>query len=486
MPYSGVQNTRSPEIITGSKQQMECSGRLKGEANRVDRQRYRCLQKGRAGDGPVIYWMSREQRVQDNWALLFAQDQALLFKRPLEVVFCLDPAYPGANLRHFGFLLRGLKGVARNLAEHAIDFTLLQGDPSATLPSYLRAAKPALLVADFDPLRIKIQWKKNILRQNSLPAYEVDAHNIVPCWHVSDKREYAAYTIRPKLQKLLPHFLTDFPPLLFHPFGYAAGKKKTFDVDILLESIKDKSVGEINTITPGEEQAQSAYREFLAKRLASYPANRNNPCLNGQSNLSPYFHFGQLAPQRVAWEVLQSSVDQDAKDVYLEELIIRRELSDNYCYYTPDYDQFSGFPAWSQKTLNEHRDDPRPYLADLNTLEKGATGEQLWNGCQRDLVENGKLHGYLRMYWAKKILEWSTSPEEAQSNTIYLNDKYSLDGRDPNGYAGIAWSIGGVHDRAWAGRPVFGKIRYMNKNGCKRKFNVRRYLQGLLHRNPAV
>jgi len=376
--------------------------------------------------------------------------------------------------------------VAQNLAEHAIDFSLFQGDPTAILPAFLQAAEPALMVTDFDPLRIKIKWKNKILPQNPFPVYEVDAHNIVPCWHASDKREYAAYTIRPKIKKLLQHFLTNFPPLLMHPFGDAVGQKKRFDVDALLGRIKDQSVSEINRIVPGEGQAQAAYSEFLAHRLALYPANRNNPCLNGQSNLSPYFHFGQLSPQRVAWEVLQSSVDQDTKDVYLEELIIRRELSDNYCYYTSDYDHFNAFPDWSQKTLNEHRDDPRPYLTDLNTLENAASGEQLWNGCQRDLAENGKLHGYLRMYWAKKILEWSATPEEALANAIYLNDKYSLDGRDPNGYAGIAWSIGGVHDRAWAERPIFGKIRYMNKNGCKRKFNVQRYLEDSLNQNLAV
>ncbi|HHD63412.1 MAG TPA: deoxyribodipyrimidine photo-lyase [Desulfobulbaceae bacterium] len=452
----------------------------------VDQERSRLLQKGQLGDGPVVYWMSRDQRAHDNWALLYAQERALALHKDVIVVFCIDLDYPAANLRHFAFLLRGLEEVQCTLEKAAIGFHLLPGAPDIVLPAFFEELDPSLLVTDFDPLRKKRQWKKKILQRHHFPVYEVDAHNIVPCWHVSDKREYGAYTIRPKLKKLLPHFLTDFPPLLLHPFGDASWKKKTINVNALLERIKDTSIGEINTIAPGEDQAQTAYREFLTQRLVLYPANRNNPCLNGQSNLSPYFHFGQLSPQRVAWEVLQSSVDQDAKDVYLEELIIRRELSDNYCYYTPDYDQFSGFPDWAKKTLNEHRNDPRPYLADLKTLENRATGEQLWNGCQRDLAENGKLHGYLRMYWAKKILEWSGSPEEALANAIYLNDKYSLDGRDPNGYAGIAWSIGGVHDRAWADRPIFGKIRYMNQNGCKRKFNVQGYLQGLLYRNMVV
>ncbi|MDO9042433.1 MAG: deoxyribodipyrimidine photo-lyase [Desulfocapsaceae bacterium] len=443
----------------------------------VDQERSRLLQDGRKGKGPVVYWMSRDQRAHDNWALLFAQERALALERPLMVVFCIDLTYPSANLRHFGFLLRGLQELQMKLADLALPFLILKGDPARTLPVFLEKEDPALLVTDFDPLRIKKRWKESVLHQSNLPIYEVDAHNIVPCWLASDKREYGAYTIRPKIQRLLPRFLTDFPELVKHPYATAIDSENALDIIALLSQIKDRSVEEIKWLKPGEQAAMQVFADFETHRLQSYPADRNNPCLNGQSNLSPYFHFGQLAPQRVAWDIWQSDTDQESKESYLEELIIRRELSDNYCYYTADYDHTNAFPDWARKSLAAHRLDPRPSVADLHILENASTEDELWNGCQRELTGWGKLHGYLRMYWAKKILEWSPSPEAAMANAIFLNDKYSLDGRDPNGYAGIAWSIGGVHDRAWQERPVFGKIRYMNKNGCKRKFNIYEYLQ---------
>ena len=202
------------------------------------------------------------------------------------------------------------------------------------------------------------------------------------------------------------------------------------------------------------------------------------------SDLSPYLHFGQIAPQRVAREIQQADAPPEAKQAFLEELIVRRELSDNFCWYNPDYDKFSGFPEWAQKTLDQHRDDRREYLYSLEEFEQGRTHDALWNAAQLEMVLRGKMHGYLRMYWAKKILEWTASPEEALEIAIYLNDRYELDGRDPNGYVGVAWSIGGVHDRAWGERPVFGKIRYMNLSGCQRKFKVDQYIAwvGELHR----
>ena len=449
----------------------------------IDPARYRLLWDASEGSGPVIYWMSREQRARDNWGLFLAQQKALELKRPMVVVFCLTTEYPGATRRHYGFLLRGLAQVQKDLAEHNIVLHLLQGDPEKTLPAFLESISPALVVSDFDPLRIKLQWRNAILAHSRTPWYEVDGHNIVPCWQASPKREYGAYTLRPKLKKLLPRFLTDFPPLAVHPYSITELTGKTFKPGILLDQIQKSTAGEVNWIIPGEQAARAMLAEFLENRLEHYSIARNNPCVNGQSDLSPYFHFGQLSPQRVAWEVSQSQFSPETTEPFLEELIVRRELSDNFCFYTPDYDKVSAFPDWALKTHDAHRQDTRPYLADLAELEKAATPDHLWNGCQYQLREHGKLHGYLRMYWAKKILEWSQSPEEALSNAIYLNDRYSLDGRDPNGYAGIAWSIGGVHDRPWFDRPIFGKIRYMNQNGCRRKFKVDLFLQNLLEKS---
>ena len=192
--------------------------------------------------------------------------------------------------------------------------------------------------------------------------------------------------------------------------------------------------------------------------------------------MSPYFHFGHISTQRVALEIKNSSLKNEDKNSFLEEMIVRRELSDNFCEYEPNYDYFEGFHSWAKKTLNEHRDDERDYLYPKEQFEEAKTHDPLWNAAQNQMREQGKMHGYMRMYWAKKILEWSPSPEIAMQIAIELNDKYELDGRDPNGYAGIAWSIGGVHDRAWFERPVYGKIRYMNYNGCKTKFNVNSYI----------
>ena len=218
-------------------------------------------------------------------------------------------------------------------------------------------------------------------------------------------------------------------------------------------------------------------QKFIAKGLDRYEQNRNNPNLSGQSELSCYLHFGQLAPQRLAYEVYHCEADKAGKETFLEELVVRRELADNFCFYEKNYDSFAGFHPWAQKSLEQHRADKREYTYDLRQLEHGETHEELWNSCQRNLVTSNKLHGFLRMYWAKKILEWTSSPEEALEYAIYLNDTYSIDGTDPNGYTGVAWSIGGVHDRAWKERPVYGKIRYMNERGCRRKFDVDEYIR---------
>ena len=337
------------------------------------------------------------------------------------------------------------------------------------------------LVTDFDPLRIKQQWKNEVAEQLKPSIYEVDARNIIPCWEASNKREYAAYTLRPKIHRALPEFLKDFPLVQNHPFPWPKKVKGT-DWDEAELSLKiDRSVPEVDWLVPGEKAGAATLDHFLTKKLSTYASRRNDPTEDGVSNLSPHLHFGQISAQRVALEVKKKKAKKDSKDAFLEELIVRRELSDNFCFYNPDYDRFEGFPEWAQKTLNEHRDDQREYLYSLEQFEDGKTHDDLWNAAQMEMVHKGKMHGYLRMYWAKKILEWTGSPEEALEVAILLNDKYELDGRDTNGYVGIAWSIGGVHDRAWKERPIFGKIRYMSYGGCKAKFKVQTYIQKHLH-----
>ncbi len=313
-------------------------------------------------------------------------------------------------------------------------------------------------------------------KKSNLPLYEVDAHNIVPCWAASPKQEFAAYTIRPKIKRALPEFLEEFPKLKKHPVSWQ-GKIPKNNWTGIQKTLKVSSIPEADWIKPGEKHALNTLKIFIEKKLPSYATKRNDPVADGQSNLSPYLHFGQISAQRVALEVENASVDKASRDTFLEELIVRRELADNFCFYTPQYDKFEGFPAWARKTLNAHRKDRRAYSYTLQQFEYAKTHDELWNAAQTEMVKRGKMHGYMRMYWAKKILEWTGSPEKAMEIAIYLNDLYGLDGRDPNGYTGIAWSIGGVHDRAWNERPIFGKIRYMSYNGCKSKFDVKRYIQ---------
>jgi len=424
------------------------------------------------GQGPVVYWMSRDQRAEDNWALLSAQELAVENKKPVVVVFCLVPEFLGAAIRHYRFMIEGLKDVEQELLKKNIPFCLLQGQPGEEVSNFVENHEVSLLVTDFDPLRIKKKWKKEVKNKIRVPFFEVDAHNIVPCWAASPKQEFAAYTIRNKIKSLLPEFLIDFPRLKKQN---EAVKIPDNDWEKTGHNLKvDFSVPELKWIKPGEKEARNALKRFIGQKLSRYPEERNDPNEDAVSDLSPYIHFGQIAAQRIALEVRKTGIK--ARDDFLEELIIRRELAENYCFYNENYDSFQGFPDWAQKTLDEHRPDQREYLYSLKQFESARTHDDLWNAAQLEMVKRGKMHGYMRMYWAKKILEWTRSPDEAQKIALYLNDKYELDGRDPNGYVGVAWSIGGVHDRAWPSRPVFGKIRYMSYNGCRSKFDVPAYI----------
>ena len=442
----------------------------------VNRKRVRVLSKGDKRAGPVLYWMSRDQRVRDNWALLFAQELALQGKVPMAVVFCLVSKFLHATMRQYGFMLRGLQEVERNLEEKNIPFFLLRGSPASEIPRFVRKYSIGTLATDFDPLRIKGEWKEAVAKAIGIPFYEVDARNIVPCWIASPKQEYGAYTLRPKIKRALPEFLEDFPRLGKHPILWK-DKPGRIDWSEVTKTLRvDRAVSEVDWIMPGENAARKVLRGFIVKKLASYQGGRNDPTKDAQSNLSPYLHFGQISAQRVALEVAKNDVDKESQEAFLEELIVRRELSDNFCFYNVHYDSFESFPQWAKKTLNDHRKDRKTYIYSPEDFEHADTHDELWNAAQREMARRGKMHGYMRMYWGKKILEWAQSPEEALRIAIYLNDRYELDGRDPNGYAGIAWCIGGIHDRAWPERPIFGKIRYMSYGGCKSKFDVMPYI----------
>lgn len=445
--------------------------------------------------GPVVYWMQRDQRARDNWALLHAQELAAQMKQPLVVAFCLVDDFTNANLRHYDFMLRGLAETAAAIEKRQIPFVLLQGLPGEQLPRLMQHLRGGALVTDFLPMRIKTTWLQEVGDAIEVSFHEVDAHNIVPAWTVSDKQETAARTLRPKINRMLTEFLTEFPPLARQPAarlsavaplleqasrdGWLA-RGNAINWAGLLGSLRtDRSVTPVDWLAPGPAAATKMLRRFLRSRLDRYAQDRNDPTVNGQSGLSPYLHFGQLSGQRVALEVRQAAASEESRAAFLEELIVRRELSDNYCLYNNSYDSLDGAPQWGRRTLHRHRRDRRVYVYGLEELERASTHDSLWNAAQRDMVRRGKMHGYLRMYWAKKILEWTPSPQEALACAVYLNDKYFLDGRDPNGYANLVWSIGGLHDTPFPERPIFGNTRYMSYDGCARKFDVQAYIDGV-------
>lgn len=437
--------------------------------------RIRLLNGADSGPGPVIYWMSRDQRARDNWGLLHAQEIALTRKVPLAVIFNIVPNFLEATWRQYHFMLQGLQETAANLTRLSIPFFVLQGNPEDTVPQFIDEHKASTLIGDFNPLRIAKIWQTAIKRKISIPFLEVDTHNIVPCRFASDKREFGAYTLRPKIHKLLSSFLTDIPELLEHPYRWPR-PATTIDWQEMANNLKINRTIQPTKFIPGSQAAETILHNFIEQKLNRYTAGRNDPTQDNQSNLSPYLHFGQISSQRIAFTVKNSPLPDDSKASFLEELIVRKELADNFCLHTDQYDQFEGFPAWAQQTLNEHRTDQRQFIYSSDQFEQAHTHDLLWNAAQLEMVQSGKMHGFMRMYWAKKILEWSKTPEDALAIAIQLNDRYELDGRDPNGYTGIAWSIGGVHDRAWFPHPVYGKIRYMNANGCQRKFDTARYI----------
>ncbi len=426
--------------------------------------------------GPVAYWMQRDQRIEDNWALLYVQEQALLKKVPLFVVFNLVTNFGKASLRQYDFMLQGLEEVASGLRKLNVNFVVLCGNPTETIPNFVEEFKVGELVTDFNPLSLPRQWKEQVSKKLKIAFTEIDAHNIVPAWIVSDKVEFAAYTFRPKIHRKLSEFLINFPKVINHPFGKVAASGPDFAA--LREKITvNRSVAPVIWLKAGPLAAQKHLKQFIATKLDTYAEKRNNPNLDGISHFSPYLHYGQISAQHIALAVQkETDANKDSRDVFLEELIVRRELADNYCFYNPKYNQVAGAHAWAQKTITEHDNDKREYIYTLEQLEAGMTHDELWNAMQNQMVLEGKMHGWCRMYWAKKIKEWTPDAQIAIDYALYLNDAYELDGNDPNGVVGVMWSICGVHDRAWNEREIFGKIRYMNFAGAKRKFNIKEYI----------
>ena len=452
----------------------------------VNPKRVRELKGGKVGDGPVLYWCSRDQRVADNWALIHACETAAATGAPVAVVFSLVTKILGAGARQDGFMLRGLREMESTLASKGIKFVLLEGDPNETLPAFATECGAGLIVTDQSPLRLGRQWRDAVAATATCPVHEVDAHNVVPVWEASPKLEVGARTLRGKLAKQYPEFLVEFPELPAVEAKWPAAAEKAVaakgpvDWDAVIERATEagKAVPEVAWAVPGEKAAMVALEHFLGRRLKMYEL-RNDPAKpQALSGLSPYLNFGQISGHRAALEAKRYSKSASkAVEVFFEELVVRRELADNFCWYSPKYDTLEGQSYdWAKDTLRAHASDKRDHVYTLEQFEQGKTHDKLWNAAQLEMVHGGKMHGFMRMYWAKKILEWTKTPEQALEFAIHLNDKYQLDGRDPSGYVGCMWSIVGVHDQGWKERPIFGKIRYMAYSGCEKKFKIPDYI----------
>jgi deoxyribodipyrimidine photo-lyase len=427
----------------------------------------------------VVYWMQRAQRGIDNPALDIAIAAANELQRPVAVFFGLHPKYPNANLRHYAFLVEGLAETKQKIEARGAAF-VFRPYPNHDLLRFCAEVNPCLVVGDENPLREPEQWRQSAARQLRVPFWTVDADVVVPS-KLFPKEEYAARTMRPKLQKLLHVFLQP-PDNLKAQYRWTERNQpvshEIAPARLLTELPLDRSVAPVRQSKGGTGEGMRLLRRFINERLLAYDTARNQPHLAGTSELSAYLHFGHLSPLTIALAVSEADAPETAKAAFLEELIVRREVAINYVARNPNYDRLVGCPEWAQRTLAAHVGDERPYYYTEAQLEAAETHDPLWNAAQLEMMVTGRMHGYLRMYWAKKILEWTTAPAEAFEIAVRLNDRYELDGRDPNGYTGIAWAIGGKHDRPWPPqRPVFGLIRYMTAQGCARKFDVPAYIE---------
>jgi deoxyribodipyrimidine photo-lyase len=410
--------------------------------------------------GNVVYWMSREQRVDGNWSLIYAAESARSLNVPLCVVYNLPPEYIGSTIRQYSFKIEGLKQVWPKLRELGIGFYLLEGYPDIEMPSLLHKVNAGLLVTDFDPLDINRRWRRRVAGEIEIPMHQVDSHNIVPCWKVSKRRISTYETFQRRITPLLGKFLTDIPPMKKMEVPWSIEENEVDWEGALSRCGVDRSIPPVDWVEPGEDHAKRALTHFCELGLLTYAGSSTDPVMSGQSDLSPYLHFGQLSSQRVAFQVKVKCAPIEDEGNFLDQLIIRKELADNFCQYTPDYDTMGGFPAWARRSLDRHRSDPREFIYSNEELEGAKTHDPLWNAAQTELRKIGKIHGALRAYWAIKILEWSTGPEDALSKALYLNNRYSLDGNDPIGYAGIAMVLGGLYSKPWKSKDVIGKLKH--------------------------
>jgi deoxyribodipyrimidine photo-lyase len=432
----------------------------------------------------VVYWMQRAVRSVENSALDVAIEAANLLGLPVAIYFGVIANYPNANLRHYHFLQQGLRDAAEDAAERGIGFIVRRAPD--TLEAFLGEVRAALLIGDENPCREPERWRRALSRRLRIPFWTVDADVVVPS-RVFNRSFALMHHFRPRLREELPKFLV--VPRQIAPLHSWKTRLPSFS---LLEDITagfaklDRSIKPVDTYTGGTHSAVRRLGEFLKSELAAYDENRNRPEIAGTSRLSPYLHFGNIGPLTIALAVEKAAksrkVSPETRERFLEQLIGWRELAVLFVRHEPEYDTWECAAPWAQRTLLEHASDQRPWRYTLEQLERARTHDELWNAGQREMVVTGWMHNYMRMYWAKKILEWTPDPATAFDWAVILNDRYQLDGGDPNGYAGIAWAIVGKLDRPWFNRPVFGLVRPMSGASLRKKFDADAYIR----KHPAV
>jgi deoxyribodipyrimidine photo-lyase len=444
----------------------------------MNERRIKTLQKGSLnGKSHVIYYMQQAQRVMFNHALFRAIEVANKGHLNLKVIFVLT-AYPEANFRHYTFMLEGLKEVSESLKSHNIAFEVIMGDPVEVISGACQTAQA--LIMDKGYLNVPRQWRARILSQveTTLRVEEVDSDLLVPVEVASDKREYGAYTIRPKIHRLAASYMDISEAVPMYHGAYLGHQVDALmDIKATLETLRvSNEVMPTKHFTGGYHEAIQRLKHFIETKANEY-VDRNEPGLMITTALSPYLHFGQISSQHIIQTFNQvQGLTKEAYDALFEQIIVRRELAFNFCYYETRYDQFDHMTEpWAYATMLEHVLDHKEYIYTKEVLESAKTHDPYFNAAMEEMKRSGYMHNYMRMYWAKKIIEWMPTFKEAYETTLYLNNKYFLDGRDPNSYTGVAW-VYGRHDRAWTERPIFGKLRYMNDKGLERKFDMKRYI----------
>jgi deoxyribodipyrimidine photo-lyase len=433
----------------------------------------------RSGGRFVLYWMHRAQRAAHNPALQHAVNLARQCEASVLAVIALPRKLPDRYARHYAFMHEGLESARDRLADKKIKLVAQRGDP-VDLVSDL-AGKAYAVVADGGYLRRERAWRKSVAGRIDCPFDWVETETVVPVETVSNKREYAARTIRKKINERRDEFIVAqrdrWPDKSSLPLR-VKGDIDLSSAERALDALSPaKKPGAVKRFRGGTDEARRHLSTFIRQHLAGYAEARSDPSAPRVSLLSPYLNYGQISPIEIAGRVQKASGPSgDDKEAFLEELIVRRELAFNYAWFEPDYDSFGALPDWARETLDKHANDSRETTYSRQQLESASTDDPYWNAAMNEMLATGYMHNYMRMYWGKKILEWCDSPKKAFEIALDLNNKYFLDGRCENSYTNVAW-IFGLHDRAWAERDVFGKIRYMSAGGLERKFDIDAYVE---------